>query len=309
MHIYLQSCTYFMEIIRLRSNDIEKARWDGCVHYAPNGNVFGYTWFLNQVANEWEGLVEGNYESVFPLVYRQGWPMGKELYQPPLMRELGIYSVNVMSEKRIETFLTAIPEEYRKIDIMVNHTNKMNDRGEYKIVEKSNYFLHLNDTYEKIRESYSEELVESLREAEDRNLLSVSGLKPEVIADFYRKYTRETKNVDYSFHAMQRIMYNALHRGIGFGGGIMKQDKTMLAVHFTIYSHHRALRLIAVESQEGYVSGALSFMTDMFIRSHAERNLSLDFNTDKSSQGPQMFGAHPTYYYQLRKNTRVLGIL
>ncbi|MEL7020062.1 MAG: hypothetical protein AAGK47_00510, partial [Bacteroidota bacterium] len=62
-----------MDIQLIKREDIEKPRWDGCVHYSPNGNVFGYTWYLDAIAREWDGLVENNYESVMPLVYRTNW--------------------------------------------------------------------------------------------------------------------------------------------------------------------------------------------------------------------------------------------
>ena len=79
-----------MNIQYLKSADIDKVKWNSCVHYANNGNIFGYMWFLDFVAKDWDALVEGDYESVFPLVWREGLFGRKELYQPSLMREMGI---------------------------------------------------------------------------------------------------------------------------------------------------------------------------------------------------------------------------
>ena len=60
-----------MDLRLLSREAIEAAKWNGCVHYASNSKIYGYTWYLDNVAEEWMGLVEGDYQSVFPLVFNQ----------------------------------------------------------------------------------------------------------------------------------------------------------------------------------------------------------------------------------------------
>ena len=93
-----------MEIRFIEGKDIDKVKWNSCIHYATNGNIFAYKWFLDYVAKDWHALVEGDYESVFPLVWKKGLLGKDELYQPSLMRELGIYSINVLSRARVQRF-------------------------------------------------------------------------------------------------------------------------------------------------------------------------------------------------------------
>ncbi len=59
-----------MNIRFVPQEDIDKTKWNSCVHYAINGNIFGYMWYLNNVAKKWDALVEEDYESVFPLIWR-----------------------------------------------------------------------------------------------------------------------------------------------------------------------------------------------------------------------------------------------
>ena len=59
-----------MEIRFVKKEDIDKIKWNSCVHYAINGNIFGYMWFLDSVSKEWDALVEGDYESVLPLFHK-----------------------------------------------------------------------------------------------------------------------------------------------------------------------------------------------------------------------------------------------
>ncbi|MEM6725303.1 MAG: hypothetical protein AAF598_14780 [Bacteroidota bacterium] len=94
-----------MEIRYLKRDEIDQLKWDSCVHYANNGQVYGYTWYLDNVAEDWDGLVEGDYESVFPLVWNSKIFGIKQLYQPFLSQQLGLFSVNLLSKARLQTFI------------------------------------------------------------------------------------------------------------------------------------------------------------------------------------------------------------
>ena len=71
-----------MTIRFLEREEIDQLKWDSCVHYAVNGNACGYTWFLDNVSENWSGLVEGDYESVFPLVWNKKILGIHQIYQP-----------------------------------------------------------------------------------------------------------------------------------------------------------------------------------------------------------------------------------
>ncbi len=286
-----------MAIRFLRRDEIEKPRWDGCVHYAANGNVFGYTWYLDHVAKDWHALVEDDYQSVFPLVWRTHFLGFRELFQPPLIRELGVYSVNVISKARLRQFLAAIPDEYRRFDLVLNERNRPDADANWRLEEKVNYQLMLNEPYEVLAGRYSEPLRQRLQNAEDAGLRPAPTMKPEALAAFYERYSKDpgkARNV----HTLQRIMYNVLHRGWGFASGAADQKGNLLAVNFYIFSHGKMMSLMPVASPEGKAAGALEFTTDLLLRTQANRPLLFDFNT--SPLGPE-FGAQSNTYYLLRQ--------
>ncbi|MBK7869365.1 MAG: hypothetical protein IPJ74_01115 [Saprospiraceae bacterium] len=297
-----------MEIKLIKNEEIDKVKWNSCVHYANNGNVFGYKWFLDHVAKDWDGLVEGDYESVFPLVWRKGFFGGKELHQPPLMRELGLYSINALSAKRIESFLNAIPEEYRNIEIVVNEQINLPQNHDFNVIELYNHQMLLSESYEKLREVYSENILEKLAIASENQLVATSNLKPEKVAAFYQKYAKDRQHLTHNFHALQRIMYNILHRGWGFASGIESQDGTLLAANFFIYSHHKVLSLVPLESPTGAEVGALPLLFDMLIRTHAGRPMILDFNTEKRNELALSLGARENIYYKIKRDRRRIKI-
>lgn len=297
-----------MKIEWIKHEDIDKTKWNSCVHYANNGNVFGYKWFLDFVAKDWDGLVEGDYESVFPLVWRKGLLGGKELHQPPLMRELGLYSINAISPKRMENFLKAIPDEYRNIEMVVNEQIHLPQHHDFQVEELSNHQMLLTEPYETLRDNYTEGLQEKLAIASDNQLIATANLKPEKVASFYQKYATDRRHLTHNFHALQRIMYNVLHRGWGFASGIESQEGELLATNFFIYSHNKVLSLMPLESPAGAKVGALSLLFDMLLRTHAGRPMILDFNTEKRNELALSLGARENIYYKIKRDRRKWGL-
>ncbi|MCB0552458.1 MAG: hypothetical protein KDD02_02815 [Phaeodactylibacter sp.] len=291
-----------MDIHYLKGPEIDQLKWNSCVHYANNGNVFGYMWYLNHIAKDWDALVEGDYESVFPLVWKKGFFNQMELYQPSLMREMGIYSVHILSKVRIQHFLDAIPETFKRVDIAVNEQNLPPAEAGFEVSEKTNYQLLLNPNYEELFDHFPKALIHQLQRAEDAGLALTSGLKPEVIADFFRQHTPRRRKLKQDFHALQRIMYNALHRGWGFASGVIDRTGKLYAVNFLIYSHGKVMSLAPVQSPEGQKAGALPYLFEGLIRSHAGRPLILDFNTESTNELALQFGASPRPFYQIHRN-------
>lgn len=63
-----------MDIRLIPQAEIDRQLYNSCVHFATNGNIYGYQWYLNNTARDWDVLVEGdNYVSVLPLPYGKNW--------------------------------------------------------------------------------------------------------------------------------------------------------------------------------------------------------------------------------------------
>ncbi|MEM1326953.1 MAG: hypothetical protein AAGI23_13410 [Bacteroidota bacterium] len=295
-----------MKIRLVPHEEIDRLLWDSCIHYAGNGNVFGYTWFLNNVTKEWDALVEGEYESVLPLpktLDRLNRPI---LRQPNLIRELGVYSVHILSPKRLGAFLKAIPDSYKSVQLALNERNVFESGNTFDWQEQHNHQLLLTPNYDAHYANYENELVEQLKVQRDL-LIPISNIKPERLADFYKQHTKDRTQVEEKFHAIQRIMYNALHRGAGFSTGVTDLEGNLLAANCFIYGHKKALSWLPIESKAGKEVGALNVLLDQFIQSNAGRPLILDFNTHE--EYPLAFGAQQNIYYQLEKEERSFAFL
>jgi len=286
-----------MQIRYLKSEEIDKTKWNSCVHFATNGNVFGYRWYLDAITKDWEALVEGDYESVLPLIWKKNWWGKKRLYVPSLIREAGIYSANALSPKRVTSFLEAIPEEYKKATIEVDQFTLFPQTKAWQVERKTNYLVYLNKSYEELSSNFSPDIQDDLDKARAANIQSINSLKPETIVDFYKKHDPNFHKENY--YAYLRIMYNLLHRGWGFLSGVADATGELLAVNFFLFSHGRMVSLVPVVSKQGKAKGAMSFLFNLIFHTNANKQLILDFNGNEQFLG---FGETDVPVYRFNKN-------
>ena len=55
----------------LRSGSIDRQKWDQCIDRAGNGRIYGYSWYLDIMSNNWDALVLGDYQLIMPLPWRK----------------------------------------------------------------------------------------------------------------------------------------------------------------------------------------------------------------------------------------------
>ena len=283
-----------MDIRYIPNSEIDKTRWNSCIHYSINGNVFGYKWYLDSVTKDWDALVEGNYESVMPIIKNE-----KGIYQPELIRESGIYTSRVPSRSRIRQFLEAIPEQFDSINFHLNNQNKIEEDLDFDISRHSNYHLLLSRSYDELAENFRPELTKMLDKASQFDFTSTTSLKPEDVANFYKKHTQNRQNLDQKYFAFLRIMYNVLHRGLGFASGIYDDKKNLLATNFFIFSHGKIVSLLPAQSPKGEKKCALAFSFNMVLLTNAKRTAILDFNGE--NKYGKLFGGEEKPFTKIQK--------
>ncbi len=299
-----------MEIKLLQRNEIEAARWNGCVHYAKNSKIYAYTWYLDNVCGQnWVGLVEGNYESVFPLVWNDKMLRIRQLYQPYLCQQLGIFSVNMLSKERIAAFLSAIPAQYKYWDIRLNDGNKnvLKLADKYQIETKVNYLIELNKPYEELRAAYSKNTKRNLKKAINAKLYLTAGLSPEefVAAVKTAQEVKGIKHPEALYHTAHRIIYNCLHRGIGTILGVYTAQKKLCAAMFLMTEGRAIVNLLNFSSPKGKDLGAMHHLVDALIQREAGKPKYIDFEgsaVEGIARFYKSFGAENNPYFQLQQN-------
>ena len=110
----------------LEREEIDDRKWDECISHAFNGNLYGHSWFLDIVCDDWAAMVEDDYVRVFPMAYRKKFGVFY-IYQPFFTQQLGLYSRSALSPEYLGNFLDAIPKQFRRIELNLNQHNKADD--------------------------------------------------------------------------------------------------------------------------------------------------------------------------------------
>lgn len=241
--------------------DIDKNKWNGNIHYSPNGNIYGYHWYLKSVIKEWDAIIEGDYQSVMPIPRR---PLTK--FEQSLLPFLGPYTVNGYSAQRAQSFYNAWKEH--RVDVNYNFNDRfgklMNDEDQTFVMKKHNY-IKLHHTYDQISEKYQPKAHLLLNEATLQTFVYGSDIKPEILI--------ENENLNEAEKSMlYRIMYNAIQRSVGWSLRVENKASGGVAKSFFI-SDKSGIYEIFSSSQNDETNHVL--MLDTLIRSNAGKPVRL----------------------------------
>ncbi|MCB0804694.1 MAG: hypothetical protein KDC05_02795 [Bacteroidales bacterium] len=289
----------------LAANKIDKDKWDECINGSINGMVYAQSWYLDMVAPGWEALVEGDYESVFPLVTRRKWGINY-LFQPVFTQQLGIFSGKVLSEELVQRFIQSIPNKFRFAEINLNTFNKAGS-GKYKVYNWKNHELDLINTYERISRNYSTNLKRNLKKAAGNKPEVLKNVKPDNIIRLFRenkgKHISRLGEEDYTL--LTRLVYAAIYKGMAFTWGVFSDRNELCAGIIFLRSKNKVIFYFSGLSDEGRDNLAMPYLIDHFIRENAQKHLTLDFegsNDPNLARFYKSFGAREIHYPHITFN-------
>jgi len=292
-------------IVYLVHSEIDKKKWDDCIRQSFNGNVYVYSWYLDLVHEGWDALVEDDYQRVMPLTLSKKFGI-TYYYQPFFTQQFGVFSINILNPDIIEDFINSIPVHVKLIDVNFNSFNKFIN-GKYKIVKNNNYLLDLINDYPKLATKYSNNIKRNLKKSLKNNLVFMKGVKPESLISLFRNNRGADINKwkDSNYVVLQRIMYRAIHKGIGTIYGVYSEYNELCAAAFFLKNDYRLIFLFSGADDNARKNGAMTFLIDTVIRKNSPGSKILDFegsNDQNLARFYKGFGAKKTTYTRLKIN-------
>lgn len=263
------------QIKYLQHNEIDKQKWDACITNAPNGLIYGYSFYLDCMAKHWNALVLGDYEAVMPLTWNRKYSF-YYLYQPAFTASSGVFGKN-LNEWLIDDFLKAIPQKFKLIEISLNHGNIFRSPPSF-LNRSSNYILPLDKSYE--------ELYKAFRENHKRNIAKALQLGCNVqkeipVDEIIRLNEEQLKHVDGTkprdYPNFKKLYELLKTKGQARTYGIIDSKHKILASAVFFFSHNRAYYVMVGNHPDGKTTGASHALIDAFIKDHAGQKLILDF--------------------------------
>ncbi|MDB4303189.1 hypothetical protein N9934_00165 [Desulfosarcina sp.] len=288
----------------LKQEEIDREKWDQCIDNAFNGMTYAKSWYLDLVTEQWDALVENDYESVFPLVYRKKYGIFY-LYQPVFTQQLGIFSTSLLTEDTVSDFIDSIPKHFRFAEINLNTFNKVQE-GKYKVLNWLNHELDLIKPYDLIHKNYSTNLKRNLKKAEKEKLTFVENIKPDDIIKIFR----ENRGLNVSLNEedyikLNRLAYAGIYRGVIKTYGVYTTNNEICAGVIFMQSKKKKIFLFSGLTEQGKQLNAMPFLIDQFIQQNNQHHITLDFegsNDPNLARFYKSFGSKEITYPHLKIN-------
>lgn len=256
--------------------EIDKQKWDNCVQYADNGLIYAYSWYLDTMAEHWDALVLGDYETIMPLTWNKKYGI-YYLYQPYFCASLGIFSKSEITAATTVTFLKSIPKRFRYIDIYLNQHNLFPVDG-FSLTERINYTLSLKHPYSEIAEQYRSNLKRNIKKAEQSGLKAVKNIAvDEIIALAKETMQRVSAISDEQLQRFKTVFTKAKENQQAETLGIYNNNDQLLASAVFLFSHNRWYYILVGNHPNGKTLGASHYLIDRFIATHANTDAIFDF--------------------------------
>lgn len=264
------------QILYIQQAAIDKNKWDECIERSPNGLIYGYSWYLDAMADQWDALVLNDYEAVMPLTWNKKYGI-HYLFQPFFCASLGVFSKNTITSNLVKEFLLHIPSKFKYFDIYLNHQNLFSIE-EFPFTRRINYVLSLEQSYEVISDSYRENLKRNIKKAEKGKLI----VKHEIELDEILALAKETMHrvssiTDEQLNRFKKVFAAAEVKQRAETIGIYSITNELVASAAFLYSHNRWYYILVGNHPNGKTSGASHYLIDRFILKHAGTPALLDF--------------------------------
>lgn len=290
-----------MSISLIHKDQIDFNKWNEVVASSPDSVIYGLTWYLDAVADDWVGLVKGNYEAVLPLVVirKKGVNI---IYQPFFTRYFQVYGADVDSTTLAE-FFNQIPSEYKLINFCLSYV----EVGVKRFDNESFVYqqLNLNFNYTELFSFYSKNAKRLVKKAKKNGAIMRSSNKVELLIELFKNRKGDQLNfTDENYRHMIQLMEEGLNREVGQFYEVKIEDRLIAVAYFFVFEN-RVYYFNGSITDEGRKDGGLYFAIDYMIEKYSSKDYIFDFGGSKVKEVADFykkFGAHDVAYICYSKN-------
>ncbi len=282
----------------LRNDQIDKEQWDRCIGRSENGLIYARSYFLDAMTDNWDGVVLGDYEAVFPVPWRSKMTI-RYVYPPFFIQQLGL--IGSGRDLPLDETLHLVRKHFRFGECLLNFKNTVGSE------RRTNYILSLQQDHDTLSSAYYPNLRYDLRKAAASGLSYEVSNDPESITNMYkRNYGERLPHVKDKDYDRLRSLFSCLLQNRGLVVRISRDGAGDLVSGLICLRDDKRLYLIVTASTPGgRYSKAMHMLLDNLIREFSSSHLILDFEGSDIpgiSHFYRSFGSHDQPYFFYRWN-------
>ena len=255
----------------IKNEDIDTILWDRCIARAQNGDVFGYSWFLDSVSYKWSGIVLDNYKAVMPLPIHNflGYNYLKNY---KFQHNIDIYSHNELKDE-IKIHFFELAKTISRNTAFISE-NKSLSISSSRIKTYHSWKLDLIRPYNDVNHNYNDFVIKQLNSTDSNKIFFNTGILPNGITLLSSlTKTLNKKDID----TLRRLAAVSLRKNLGQIYGAFNERNRLISAVLFISSHYKVNIIHAVQTKESKDKKALYGLIDYYIKQHSEKALTLDF--------------------------------
>lgn len=288
----------------LLSHQIDTERWDRIVDQSPNGRIYGYSWYLGGLADNWGALIEGDYEYIMPLPYSRKYGVYYS-FLPPYVQQIGVYSDRKeITSEAYARFFHSIPPKIRLVDIGVSFAKEELLAKRYDTRKRTNLILEMNRPYEEIEKGFSRNVRRIIRDTSFSYRLIEDFEDLSGIVSTYQKDVLEDALIPGVYH--QRLLHVATiakEKNQLLPLKLLDADDKLLASFLFFTSHGRVYSIAGGQTKHGRKLHATYLLMNEFFKRYSQRYSLFDFEGSDIPGVAEFFkkwGGVPEYYSRVR---------
>ncbi len=256
--------------------EIDFTKWDNCISTAPNGLIYGYSYYLDHMAKQWDGLVLNDYEAVMPLIWDKKYGI-LYCYQPPFIQQCGWFG-SPLTMHTCSTLFERIRSFCRYGDFMFNSHNQLINES-YITRPLTNFVLDLSHGYSAIRSRYKTDLLSNLNKAAKLSLSYQTSVEIDSAVNQYRfHYGARTPHVKQNhYRHFSQLCKQLIPMGQCLIREISDEQHYTLASILLLKDQHRIYNIMNTTTEKGKKAAANHFLIDKVLQEFAGQNLLFDF--------------------------------
>lgn len=268
-----------MSITYLPYKEIDKKKWDNCIEQAVNGLIYGKSFYLDTMSDNWHALVLNDYEAVMPLTWKNKWGV-RYLYQPAFIQQSGIFYTTKLTDVEVRSFIALALQKFNFAEITLNFSNNIQLPDDaLQIQQRSNFILDLNRPYEALYENYDPSFTKSLRRIKKFEMDYFESVNYERIIELYKNLY--SKRLPYIPEKSYTLLTAACKKLSSENKVIVRHVRNasslLLASVVLLKDNNRLYNIISCITNEGKKVEANYFLYDRIIHEFANTAMLLDF--------------------------------
>lgn len=276
----------------IKRKDLEDDKYNTCIENSIQSRIYAFSWYLDIVSDNWDVLVLDDYKAVMPIPWKRKYLI-KYVTQPVFCQQLGIFSLEEISEEIQQNFIAKIPLKYLKVQLVFNSKN-LNLKHNLRI----NYFLDLSKEYSDVKKQFSKGRKHAIKVAE-KNCLTIKNVHISSLIEIQKQHY----NYIISEVKLNNLATALINKNKGEVLGVFKDD-VLIGGGFFIKSTTRIIYLYSSFNADGRKYQAASFLIHYVIQKNIKSNFYLDFeggNLPNIGKFYRSFGAEQEGYSFLER--------